>query len=264
MSLKALAAPMALGLAVTGMTISTAAPAMAATRRVPAGVVSTIVNSGLQSSKIHLNSYGPRHGNSYHKPDSSYVNLYGFKKTFSLPEQSFRVLTNLYIYNVSNVNSTSMRLTPDGNHFELAIDFESSGSEIKGMCRRKKVFGGWANCIIGSDKGAPDINWKSPSVKVNLVPQVYNGGIVLKATDVTVGGEFQANGICNIGRDICNQFTSYKSRIKNAVASAVMTQMNSTSVKQQMAQATKQGLSQLGMSSIQGVSMSNGYLNVRY
>ncbi|NJN48659.1 MAG: hypothetical protein HC805_01160 [Alkalinema sp. RL_2_19] len=264
MSLKSFAAPLALGLAVTGMAISAPAPATAASRKVPAAFVSSIVNNGLSSSKIHLNSHGPRHGNSYNKPNDSYVNLYGFKKNFSLPEQSFKVLTNLYIYNVSNVNSNSMKLTPDGNHFDLTIKFESDNAEIKGMCRRKKLIGGWANCIIGSDKGAPDINWKSPSVSVRLVPQAYNGGIILKATNVSVNGEFQANGICKIGRDICNRFTGYKGKIKQAVASSVMSQLNSSSVKAQMAQSTKTGLSQLGLPAITGVSMSGGYVNVSY
>ncbi|MBE9029770.1 hypothetical protein IQ266_08525 [filamentous cyanobacterium LEGE 11480] len=265
MSLKAFAAPLALGLAVTGMAMTPAAPATAATRKVPAAFVSGIVNKGLSSSKIHLNSHGSRRGNSYHKAKSSYVNLYGAKKVFTLPEQSFKLLKRrLYIYNVSNVNSRSMKLTPQGRYFDLTIKFESSGPEIKGMCRRKKVFKGWGNCIIGADKGAPDINWKSPSVKVRLVPQAYNGGIILRATKVTVGGQFQANGICRIGRDVCNRFTGYKSRIKGAVASSVKAQINSTSVKRQMATSTKRGLSRLGLPAIKGVSMSGGFIRVRY
>ena len=264
MSLKAFAAPIALGLTVTSMAMTTAAPATAAVRRVPAGLVSTIVNNGLSSSKIHLNSYGPRHGNSWHKANDSYVNLYGYNKTFTLPEQSFQALRRLYVYNVSSVTSTSMQLTPQGNHFNLRINFESGGSEIKGSCRRKKVVGGWGNCIIGSDKAAPDINWKSPNVNIRLVPEAYNGGIILKATQVTVGGEFQANGICKLGGDICNKFTGYKGRIKSAVADAVMSQMNSPSVKNQMAQATRQGLASLNLPAIQGASMSGGYVAIRY
>lgn len=264
MSLKAFAAPIALGLTVTSMAMTTAAPATAAVRKIPAGVVSTIVNNGLSSSKIYLNSYGSRHGNSWHKPNDAYVNFYGFKQNFTLPEQSFKVLSNLYVYNVSNVSSSSMQLTPQGNHFELAINFESSGSEIKGTCRRKKLVGGWANCIIGADKAAPDINWKSPKVNIQLVPQAHNGGVILKATKVTVGGEFQANGICKLGGDICNKFTGYKGKIKSAVAAAVMSQMNSTSVKNQMAQATKQGLASLNLPAIQDVSMSSGYVAMHY
>lgn len=264
MSLKALAAPMALGLAVTGMTVSTTAPASAATRRVPAGIVSTIVNNGLKSSKIHLNSHGPRKGNSYHKAKSSYVNLYGFKQKFTLPEQAFKKLGAKYIYNVYNVSSTSMKLTPQGRYFDLTIRFESKGPEIKGMCRRKYPLRGWRNCLIGGDKGAPDINWKSPSVKIRLVPRAYNGGLVLRAASVKVGGEFQANGICKIGRDVCNRFTGYKGRIKRAVSSSVMAQMNSRSVQGEMAKATKRGLSRLGIRNLRSVSMNRGMLTVRY
>ncbi len=264
MSLKALAAPMALGLAVTGMTVSTAAPATAATRRVPAGFVSTIVNNGLKSSKIHLNSHGRRRGNSSHKAQSSYINLYGFKKTFTLPEQAFKKLGAKYIYNVYKVNSTSMRLTPQGRYFDLTIKFESNGPEIKGMCRRKYPLRGWRNCLIGGDKGAPDINWKRPSVKIRLVPRAYNGGLALRATSVTVGGEFQANGICKIGRDICNRFTGYKSKIKRAVAASVKAQMNSRNVQSEMSKATKRGLSRIGIRSVKGVSMSRGFIRVRY
>ncbi len=72
------------------------------------------------------------------------------------------------------------------------------------------------------------------------------------------------NGICKIGKDICNRFTGYKGKIKNAIADSVKTQLSSTQVKDKMASATKQGLSSLNLPPIKSVKMEGGFVKVTY
>ncbi|ALF51797.1 hypothetical protein ACX27_01345 [Nostoc piscinale CENA21] len=240
--------------------------ALAASKKIPNGIVAQIFNDGLDVSEVFLNSYGKQHGNSWHEPNSSYINFYGFVYKFDIPEFRKRVLRRLYIYNVANLKSNKLQVKPLDKAFELEATFESKGSEIKGICRRKRLIRkGYRNCIIGQDKGAPDVNWENPNIRLQLVPISYKGGIALKAVDVQVGGEFQAAGICNIGIDICNSFTDYKGKIKKSIADAIMTHFNSDTVRQKMSDTSLKNLPGIiNISNIKSVSMQNGFVEIEY
>lgn len=266
MKLQTIAASVALVLTLPTLSVGASHTALAATQQIPAGTVAQILNKGLSASSIYLNSYGSQHGNSWHKANDSYVNIYGYTQKFNIPEFSYNgavLKRRLYAYNVKSIKSKKITIEPQSNTFELAIKFENKGSEIKGMCRYKKLGGGYRDCIR-EDGAAPDINWKNPGIKVRLTPQAHKGGIILKPVSVDVQGEFQMNGICKIGKDICDRFTGYKSKIKNSVANSVMAQLSSNTVKNQMATVSRQGLSQLNLPPIKSVKMEGGYIKVEY
>ncbi|WP_066378395.1 hypothetical protein [Anabaena sp. CA = ATCC 33047] len=266
MKLQNIAASVALAVTLPTLSFSGSHTALAATQQIPAGTVAQILNKGLSVSGIYLNSYGSQQGNSWHKANDSYVNIYGYTQKFNIPEFSYKgavLKRRLYVYNVKSIKSQKITIEPQSNAFQLDIKFENKGSEIKGMCRYKKLGGGYRDCIR-EDGAAPDINWKNPGIKVRLTPQAHKGGIILKPVSVDVQGEFQMNGICKIGKDICDRFTGYKSKIKNSVASSVMNQLNSNTVKNQMANVSRQGLSQLNIPPVKSVTMSGGYVKIEF
>lgn len=267
MKLQAVAASLTVGLTLPTLSLGLPNPALAATQNIPTGTIAQVMNQGLSISEVYLNSFGKQNGNSWHKANDSYVNIYGFVQKFNIPEFSYSgalIKRRLYVYNVNSIKSTSMGIKPQSDAFELTVKFESKGSEIRGMCRYKKIVGsGYRDCLR-EDGAAPDINWKNPEIRVLLVPQVHKGGIILQPTKVDVGGEFQMNGICKIGKDICNRFTGYKGKIKNAIADSVKTQLSSTQVKDKMASVTKEGLSSLNLPPIKSVKMEGGFVKVTY
>jgi hypothetical protein len=260
--LKTLTTPLALGVATAGVAVTAAAPAQAATQQIPASTIADILNAALSGSEIRLNSFGTQNHYSWHRADDSYVSLFGFRKSFNLPELTARAGKFRYSYNVNNITSRNIRLTPQGDAFELTMIFQTNGSAIKGLCRGPK---GLRECVIGKDKAAPDVSWNNPHIKVRLVPQVSNGGLVLSATQVTVGGEFNVGGICNLlGQGFCNSLLNHRERIRLGVETAVLANLNDARVSQTTAQYTRQGLSRLGVGPLQSVTMSGNQVTVTY
>lgn len=259
---NALAMPVTLGTAIAATAIATAPSAQAATRQIPASTVAGVVNAGLSNGKIRLNSFGPPEGNSWHVENDSYVNFLGFQQNFNIPEVSRKFHGRTYAYNVKNINSQNIRIEPRGDVFELTIDFQTDGSAIKGMCRGPK---GVRKCVIGKDKAAPDVHWNNPYLKVSLVPQAYNGGLVLKANEVTVGGEFNVGGVCKLlGQGFCNRVLGHRQAIRNGLEQAVFSIFNDSGVNTVMARRTQQGLSSLGIGAVRNVRMSGNIVTVTY
>ena len=265
--LKNLTTPLVIGVATTGVAIAAAAPAQAATQQVPASTIAQILNAGLAGSEIRLNSFGSQNGNSWHRANDSYVSLFGLRQHFNLPELTARAGDFNYSYNVNNITSRNLQLTPQGDAFELTVVFQTNGSAIKGMCRGPS---GLRNCIpfmgdSGKDKAAPDVSWNNPHIKVRLVPEAHNGGLVLRATQVTVGGEFNVGGICNLlGQGFCDSLLNHRERIRQGFETAVLTNLNNARTRQTMAQHTRQGLSRLGVGPLQSVTMSGNQVTVTY
>ena len=258
--LKTLTTPLALGVATTGVAVTAATPAQAATRHIPASTLADILNVALSGSEVRLNSFGSQNGYSWHRANDSYVRLFGFWQPFNLPELTARAGKFNYAYNVNNITSRNLRLTPQGNAFELTMVFQTNGSAIKGMCRGPS---GLRNCIINKDNAAPDVSWNNPHIKVRLVPEVHNGGLVLRATQVTVGGEFNVGGICNlIGQGFCNSLLGHRERIRREVETAVLASLNNNNVRQTVARHTRQGLSRLGVGPLRSVTMSGNQVTM--
>jgi len=265
--LKILTSPMILGVATTGVVVIAAIPVQAATQQIPASTIAQILNAGLAGSEIRLNSFGSQNGNSWHRPNDSYVSLFGFRQPFNLPELTTQAGRFNYSYNVNNITSRNLQMTPQGDAFELTVVFQTNGSAIKGMCRGPS---GLRNCIPfrgdrGKDEAAPDVSWNNPHIKVRLVPEAHNGGLVLRATQVTVGGEFNVGGICSLlGQGFCNSLFNHRERIRQGFETAVLTNLNSSSTRQAIAQHTRQGLSHLGVGPLQSVTMTGNQVTVTY
>lgn len=261
--LKTLTSPLVLGVATTGVAVIAAAPAQAATRQIPASTIAQILNVGLSGSEIRLNSFGSQNGNSWHRPNDSYVSFFGVRTNFDIEEFSRRIHRRTYAYNVNNIRSQSIRVTPRGDAFELTVTFQPNSSGIKGMCRGPR---GFRNCVIGKDKAAPDVSWRNPQLTVLLVPQVDNGGLAFHATQVTVGGQFNVGGICRLlGQGFCNRVLGHRQKIREGIEGAVLSTFNNDAkTRQAIVRHTRQGLSHLGVGPLQSVTMSGNQVTVTY
>jgi hypothetical protein len=259
-------ATVALGLLLPTLYWSHMTPATAATKRIKASQIAQIVNVGLDSAKIHLNNLGNYDGdqkNTWHRKNDSFLKWHGLIQRFDIPSDCYGKRLDGCYY-VSNVNSKQIDMAPKGNSFLLRIEFESKGSEIKGMCRWKKLNGDYRECTGNEDRRAPDVNWLHNRLDVTLAPRAHNGGIVFDVKNVDVKGEFQMNGICKIGKDICDRIFGYKKKIENGVESSVKKFLNDKQTHHKMADVTQKGLAKLGLPAVKSLRMDDGDVIVEY
>lgn len=259
--LKTLTSPLILGVATTGVAVTAAAPAQAATQQIPASTLAYALNAVLSGSEIRLNSFGTQNGYSWHRANDSYVSLFGLQKRFDLPEITAKVGKLRYSYNVNNITSNNIRLTPQGDAFDLTMVFQTNGSAVKGMCRGPK---GLRNCFIGKDKAAPDGIWRNPQVTVRLKPYAQKGGVSFDITNVTIGGDISVGGVCKISQSLCNSIVNYRQIINRQVQGQIRGLINDTAVQDTMINTTRRELSRLGVGPVKSLTMQNNVLTVTY
>jgi len=247
-------------------------PASAATVKIAKSTVADVFAGVLNRTEIHLNSYGPlrdgRRKPSFHKANSSSVNVLGYRFAFNIPEFSHRRKRGKirYFYNVRDVNSQAFRVTPHKNGFLFTVSFESAGSEIKGTCRWKKTRGRYTKCRpSGDDKWAPDIQWNNPTIEIYVIPRLLNGGITYDVGSVRMLGKLQMNGpLCKNFGDICNRVLKYQKTISSAVETQVRKQLGAKQLRARVARESRKQLSALGYVGAKVTSVRNGDITIQY
>ncbi len=225
--------------------------------RVPGILVKAALLSAFQGTRLRLNNYGPKRGGSWHWKNSSFVRLGprlgGTSKRFNIPEYrkgSFR-------YYVNDVKLARLDAGIEGGSFRITARFESKGTEFKGRCKGYK-------CVLGSDRSAPDVNWKKPSIVILLTPGAMNGSLTYRQVQIRVKGKLAGNGPCRLPGDPCNMFTRYKSRIKKAVVFGLSAQLMKPSVRRRLAQQLRPLLDRFRIGSVQSVRVSGGDLIITH
>jgi hypothetical protein len=202
--------------------------------------------------------------NTWHRKNDSFFSWRGVMHRFDLDSDQCHGGRLDRCYYVNDINSKQMDVAPKGNAFLLNIEFESKGSELKGICRWKKLNGDYRPCTGNEDRRTPDINWLNNKLEVMLVPKAHKGGIAFTVKNVEAKGEFQMNSICKIGSDICDRLFGYKKKIENGLEGAIKNKFNDNRTQDKLAEITRQGLSKLGVPAIKSLRLEEGDVVVEY
>jgi hypothetical protein len=170
---------------------------------VPKAAVATAFNAALSSTKIHLDSFGSKHGTSWHK-DSSYVQLpNGAKKAFPISEYTFDITKYRKLrYYVDDVNTSSIQVAINGSQIEVTAQFESQGEEIKAKCIRRRL-GKWNECSLDMER---DIHRNNSILSMSLTPVAYNGSISYANPKVDFKTDLSIpNKLCQAFSGICSK-----------------------------------------------------------
>jgi hypothetical protein len=208
------------------------------------------LNVALDNTDLRLHNRGERHGNSWLRENDSFVSLFGVTKRFTLPEVSRRRRRGLYrhFFYANDINSTKADVATSNNAFVLRVNFEESGTEIKGLCRRKKSHG-YGKCP-GRDEGdgnTPDVNWRLPRVDVTLLPGVAGGQLVFGASAVAVLGDFQMNGVCGDGGECKKLIGDWEAALKSTAEFEIRNMLNQPSIRNAEAAVTRPLLNAAGI-----------------
>jgi hypothetical protein len=117
------------------------------------------------------------------------------------------------------------------------LNFENRGVEFRGHCRATNV-GEELSCALG----APDVD-ATLQVDIFLTLDRYYSRaapLSISFTDIRVEAHpnAQARGFCE-AIDVCNLFTNYKQRIKEAVETSLLAALNTRSVRDNVANALR-------------------------
>jgi hypothetical protein len=205
---------------------------------VPKAAVATAFNAALSSTKIHLDSFGSKHGTSWHK-DSSYVQLpNGAKKAFPISEYTFDITKYRKLrYYVDDVNTSSIQVAINGSQIEVTAQFESQGEEIKAKCIRRRL-GKWNECSLDMER---DIHLNNSILSMSLTPVAYKGSISYANPKVDFKTDLSIpNKLCQAFSGICSKIEGkIKKELTQTIEDRLTDGLNSPEVRAKVAEAVK-------------------------
>lgn len=172
-------------------------------------VIATMVQSKLRGTKGRLNTFGPRIGDSWFKPNDSWIKFPNEVRADTMFfTQMQEVLISPRRYNYNDINLTGIRGTVNGQYLQMAVNWESDGPEFRGECVND------VGCMFGS----PTVQLDNFSIKLNLRPFVAGGKLTYDHFDIQVEFAYNYSADCGILSALCTEI--FKDPVQNAFFNA--------------------------------------------
>lgn len=224
------------------------------TRRINAGLLAAVLEGAFSGTQLRLNNYGERRGDSWFKPNDSWLRLPATLggSTSMLQINEARVGAGRRYY-VSDVNLERVSVTAQATNFRISFHFESGGTEIKGRCS------GNATCFGASDDAAPDFQVNGARLDILLTPLAYAAGLSYAvppqaAFHATVDGTFVGEILDNV----------VERELKQKIPAAAVQALSSATVRRNINDALRRSLAGFGIGAVHSVRMENGSLVIEY
>ena len=226
-----------------------------AERRVNADGLISALNLAFEGTALRLDNYNGKH----HISRASYLllprQLNDGKKerriNFTIPE----VNEEPVFYYINDVYSNGLHFGTKPGRVTLKLSFESNGTELPGRC----FHSAWCD-ILGDDNTIPDAQWDNLAVTLAMRPTARNGQAFLIDPQVSLSGEPQVGGACNVGGyDICDAFGGYKSKIRKGVEDGLGEQLMTPTIQNMMSGLIRQRiLDPLQINYVESVTLQGG------
>jgi hypothetical protein len=224
--------------------------------RLPATGIASVLNLAVQGSGLHLDNYGPRHGQSFQLDNGSWLRWGGTPRPFTLPEIQYDLdcgwicpdLGQARFY-VNDLNMTSLAVGWGSPSFRATLAFESNGREVKGWYTDALIGGGPYDSLM------PDVHIDNGRLAVALTPVAEGGRLSYRVASVSLSASIQATGACNLPvvGNVCDLITDYKGKVKSAIESGVRAKLSDGAVRAVVAAALDNHLTKLGMPTVDRV-----------
>jgi hypothetical protein len=221
--------------------------------RLPASLVAAALNSTVQGTALHLDNYGPMHGQSHQLDNGSFLRWGGTSYPFTLPEIQYDLDCGILCpdigqarFYVDNLDLSSLAVGWGSPSFRGTLAFESAGREVKGWYTD-------ATTGIESDSLMPDVNIDNARLSVALTPIAEGGRLSYRVSSVGLSASIQATGACDLGFDVCDFFGDYKVKVKSAIENGVRAKLSDPSVRGFAAAALDTFLTGRGMPTVNRV-----------
>ena len=172
-------------------------------------VIAAMVQSKLRGTRGRLNTYGPRIGDSWFKPNDSWIKFPNeIRADTMFFTQMQEVLISPRRYNYNDINLTGIRGTVNGQYLQMAVNWESDGPEFRGECVND------VGCMFGS----PTVQLDNFSIKLNLRPFVAGGKLTYDQFDIQVEFGYNYSADCGVLSALCTEI--FKDPVQNAFFNA--------------------------------------------
>jgi len=231
---------------------------------IPSSTLLLNINGALRGLNMHLNNHGTVHPDSSHfhswQHNDSYIEYRGSRIPLLLSETYTKIARHHYYYYVNDFNLVNVRASIEGGLIRVAFNFEDADAEVKGHCliKRSKLMGGWANCPVGSDKGAPDIHLTHPTFVALVQPSAVGGSISFGDIDIRYIGGVRINGAL---RPLSRLATE---KMREAVRKGFTDMISRGPLRDQLAANIRHLLDGLGIGYVTAVNISGSNFNVTY
>jgi hypothetical protein len=162
----------------------------------PKSLFASLVQGQLRGTKGRLNTYGARVGDSWFKPNDSWIKFPdSLRRDTMFFTQMQEVLISPRRYNYNDINLTNIRGDVNQEYIRLSVNWESDGPEFRGECVND------VGCMFGS----PSVQLDNLSIKINVRPFASGNRLMYDPNDIQVEFGFNYSADCGILSALCTE-----------------------------------------------------------
>ncbi|MCB0716029.1 MAG: hypothetical protein KDC06_08450 [Chitinophagaceae bacterium] len=165
-----------------------------------------VLNDKFRGSHGKINTYGPRHGNSWFKPHDAWIK---FPDAIRRDTLFFTDLKEILIsprrYNYNDIRLQSITARPSGKYLMISVNWEGDGKELIGHCVND----------IGCGFGSPSVQLDDLKILIKVRPFTSGGKLTFDPGDVQVGFSYKYSADCGILTELCKEI--FKDPLQNAL-----------------------------------------------
>lgn len=186
-------------------------PVAAGTREitVPKSVFAGALSSQLRGTTGRINTYGPRHGDSWFLERDSWIQFpeaIRSDRIYFDQLQEIRILPRRYYYNDINLRSITARSM--GQYVRVLVNWESDNPEVRGECVDD------AGCMFGT----PTVQLDNFTINIDVRPMAAGGRLGYDIFDIQVNFAYNYGADCGILSALCTEI--FKDPLMNAFFNA--------------------------------------------
>lgn len=155
-----------------------------------------VVQDKLNGTRGKINTYGPRHGDSWFKPKDAWIKFPNDIREDTMYLDAIKeipITPRRYYYN--DIRLQTVQVNSEGKYLQIKVNWESEGPEIRGECVND------AGCMFGS----PSVQLDNFKILINLRPSVSGGKLTYDEKDIQVRFTYKFSADCGVLADLCKE-----------------------------------------------------------
>lgn len=155
-----------------------------------------VLRDKLNGTTGKINTYGPRHGDSWFKERDSWIKFPNEIRRDTMFLSDLReILISPRRYNYNEIRLQSIGARPNNQYLQISVNWESDGPELRGECVND----------IGCGFGSPSVQLDDLKILINVRPAASGGNLTYDSKDIQVEFSYKFGADCGILSDLCKE-----------------------------------------------------------
>ncbi len=172
---------------------------------IPKRILTGVLSSTLRGTTGRLNTYGPRHGDSWFLAHDSWIKFPDAirrDKIFFEQLQEIVIAPRRYYYN--DINLQSVTAAANNQYIRLTVNWESDNAELRGECVND----------VGCMFGTPTVQLNDLKITIDVRPFATAGKLSYDVFDIQVEFGYNYGADCGVLSALCTE--AFKDPLMNA------------------------------------------------